>query len=216
MAGKRIIRCPISQNELFVTLSPAWRKLPMVQRKDGARRFGGEWTAFFNAVVMEKNPHCVFAFKKNYIKRHDSRKRAFPFFRSYAKCTIEPCKCTVFLNKDSEDNDGIRMRFQGNVQHDSSQLKVRGTTGEAREKQKQEMIHAGTKPSHMYRSKLATMDESVYTSGNRSGCGVTPKALQHISEEAGAARNDLSLLVAKVHQYDLKICTEQRALHKSI
>eukprot|EP00794_Sanderia_malayensis_P001959 gene1959-2227_t len=108
---------------------------------------------------------------------------------------------------DSEANDKIRMRFQGNVEHDSSQLKARRIKGEAKK------AEARNDPVW---SKLAALDERAYTSGNRSGCGVTPKALQHISEEAGAGCNNLSLLVTKVHKCDLKICTEQRALHKSM
>ena len=199
-----------------IHLDPSWKNLPIKSSQSGYRQFCGNWTLFFNEILKGINPYCCFAFKKHYIKQSTSRKKKSPFFKAWAMCTNEPCKCKAFLVIEDEQHEQIRISFAGNVSHKQSSLKARRITGEARDEIRQEFINSKVKPSTLYRERLKNMPAEEYVAGNRSVCGVTAKAFQNISSEANKEMNNLDLVAAKIRECDERISRETVKLFKNM
>eukprot|EP00794_Sanderia_malayensis_P013594 gene13594-15005_t len=90
----------LKERLVITEIEPAWQDIPIVAQKDGSRRFGGEWAQFFNSVVTEFNPHCVFAFKNNRVKCLHSRKNNVAFLQ-----------LTVFALITGEERKAIKENF---------------------------------------------------------------------------------------------------------
>eukprot|EP00112_Aurelia_sp_Birch-Aquarium-sp1_P007934 Seg1866.7 transcript_id=Seg1866.7/GoldUCD/mRNA.D3Y31 product="Sentrin-specific protease 1" protein_id=Seg1866.7/GoldUCD/D3Y31 len=205
----------IDKAQRAVDLDPAWRNLP-ITTLNGQRRFTGDWTSFFNNVITGINPYCVFSFKNNHIKKEGSRKRKSPFFKADAKCTVDPCQCKAILSIDDEKKNTLSISFVGDIVHKSNVLKSRKITGSEREKLRNEFSMSRKTPSNLFRQKLQTVNDRAFTSGNRTGCGITPKAFQHISSEARAEQLDMSSMSGKVRIVDKDIREKNDSLHKSL
>ena len=85
-----------------------------------------------------------------------------------------------------------------------------------RQKIQKQFIDSRHNPSTIYHNRLRDLDDESYALGNRSGCGISPKAFQHISSEANAVRNDVSIVEDKIGKCDDKIREEKKWLHKSV
>ena len=73
-------RAELNKNVSIVSLPSAWRDIPVkniTERKTGKthRAFDAGYTSFFSEVLKKFNPYCCWIFKRNYIKKENSRKR---------------------------------------------------------------------------------------------------------------------------------------------
>eukprot|EP00794_Sanderia_malayensis_P015499 gene15499-17078_t len=183
---------------VITEMEPAWQDIPIIAGKDGSRRFGGEWAQFFNSVVAEFNPHCVFAFKNNRVKCLHSRKNNVAFFTAYGVCTVSPCECTVTLRIHNVCQNKLEIEFKGLLKHDPTILKSRRITGEERQAIKDNFLEQRKAPANVCREKLSKLNTAAYAAGNRSGCGVSAKAFQNISFEVNAQKNDINHIAEKI------------------
>eukprot|EP00795_Rhopilema_esculentum_P003136 gene3136-1441_t len=216
ITGRKEFKKKMDGVKRVMPLDPVWRNLEIKTLKGGSRRFAGEWTAFFSKMIEKFNPFCVFAFKHNHIKNEASRKKKSPFFKASGFCTIKKCKCNVLLCIESEHSKDINIDFRGDAVHDASNLRARRMTGTERNNLKDVFRETSSKPSGLYRQKLKEITADAYSAGNRSGCGVSAKAFQHISAEAKALESDASIVAEKIRASDKKIRDYNRVHFKSM
>ena len=96
---------------IIIQLPSEWKNLPVLN-KNGYRSLGGDWSNFFANILSKHNSFCVWGFNLNFVKKIDSRKKNSPYFRTKAKCTMEKCSSTAYI----EIKDGERMKHYLNFQ----------------------------------------------------------------------------------------------------
>ena len=81
-----------------------WKNLPVIAIGQH-HRYGYGWTNLLNKVVAVYNPYCTYAYKRNHIKKINSRKKNFPYFKGTAVCSRGECNCQLTAEIDTETSD---------------------------------------------------------------------------------------------------------------
>ena len=143
-----------------------------------------EWCAIAAAKLSTVNPYCSFGFKKGWLRRHNSRKKAVVWFRAKAYCTFSTCTVHCDLHVLKDDGGGLKLHVvqSGDVLHRGEERKARRIKGVERAKMQNELLHCS--PSSLYNESMQKLPFKMLQSGNRDGIGRTKAVLQKISSEA--------------------------------
>ena len=171
----------VQENVMVIALQlEEWIKMGSV---DGT--LTSEWCVIVAAKLSTVNPYCSFGFKKGWLQRHNSRKKAVVWFRAKAYCTFSTCTvhCDLHVTKDDDGGDvKLRVLQRGDVLHRGEERKARRIKGVERTKMQNELLHCS--PSSLYNESMQKLPLEMLASGNRDGIGRTKAVLQKISSEA--------------------------------
>ena len=112
----------LKETDFSLSLPESWQNLPVLDKR-GYRSYGGDWTNVMEELLRKHfpiflNPYCVWKFVLNFVKQKGSRKKASPFFRLKAKCTIVKCPCVALFSIQQEQDNKMHIHFEGNICHD--------------------------------------------------------------------------------------------------
>ena len=156
-----------------------WTKMRGV---DGT--LSSEWCTIVASKLSAVNPYCSFAFKKGWLQRQNSRKKAGVCFRANAYCTFSTCPvhCNLHITKDTVSGVKLHVAQRGDVMHKGNERKARRLKGVQRAKMQNELQHCS--PSSIYNESVYKLPLEMLASGSRDGIGRTKAVLQKISSEA--------------------------------
>ena len=168
------------QNKSVVWLTrEEWRQIGGL---DGV--LSSEWCTILSNKLCEVNSYCTFAFKKGWIQRQSSRKRAGTVpFRAKAYCTFSDCSITCEVHVTNDDN-GVQLHVtqHGQVSHKRDERRARHIKGVERKELQSRLEHSA--PSAVFNDKMEKLSLCKLVSGSRDGIGQTKTVLQKISSEA--------------------------------
>ena len=128
------------------------------------------------------NPFCCFTFKRNYIKRDNSRKGGCPFWRGTVACKHEDV--VAHLTIQARDENILKIEFTGDVNHDITKPKATKMVGERRATAIHEYEQSNATPSKYHRDKLVELPSESFQAGNRSGVGISHSTTRNIRAAA--------------------------------
>ena len=101
----------------YVRLPSEWLNIPLKSGKDenAPKSFSGNYTTFFYKILKAFNPFCCFTFKRNYIKRDNSRTGGCPFWRGTVACKHEDV--VAHLTIQARNENILKIEFTGDVNH---------------------------------------------------------------------------------------------------
>ena len=190
----------------IVTTRPPdnWKNLPVIAIGQH-HRYGNGWTNLLNKVVAVYNSYCTYAYKRNYIKKINSGKKNFPYFKGTAVCSRGECNCQLTAEIDTETSDFLRITFSGDICHKQGETSARKIRGEERNLIKSVFAGRSHTPGDLFRKKVASLSGDEFASGNRQGIGRKAKAFRHISAEAKRDQRLPSLLAKNLTELDEKL-----------
>jgi hypothetical protein len=188
----------------YVTLPSDWLNIPLKGKDENTpKSFSGNYATLFREILKAFNPFCCFVFKRNYIKRDNSRKTSCPYWRGTVVCKHEDVVSHLTI-QDREQNI-LRIEFIGDVKHDITKPKATKMLGEQRATAIQEYERTNTTPSKYHRDKLVELPSEAFQAGNRSGVGVSHSTIKNIRAAA-----------KKKTQFDKNLCTAISCLQQSV
>ena len=156
-----------------VSLPSAWRDIPVksITDKSGEtshRAFDTDYISFFSDILKKMNPHCCWIFKKNYIKKENSRKKSCPYWRGLAICKYGDV--SVQMKIENRNENLLQVRFSGDVCHDVTSAKAKKIAGNVRAERIEHAWETNAEPSKMHRDSLLEIDPNSffrwYTNGS--------------------------------------------------
>ena len=172
-----VFRAELLKSCNFRLSAEEWKAIKPHKVPSGGRALTTPWTE-------------IFAFTYNGVKCQNSQKRKHPFFLGKASCKHSECNDTVVLTISST-NVGERLveaTFCGSVSHIVGEIKARHVKQTKRTDIMDDL--RGKTPSHLYNSKLASMNPEMFLSGNRDETGSINVLRAISSEEKQADRED--------------------------
>lgn len=150
-------------------LPTEWLDIPIKSTASGtALAFAVNYTTFFYNILYIFNPFCCFVFKRNYIKKENSRKITSPYWRGTAVCKYNDV--VAHLKIQNREENVLEITFIGDVNHNITTPKVKRVTGICRSAAIEDYESKNTlTPSKHYRDKLIELNAESFQSGNRSG-----------------------------------------------
>jgi hypothetical protein len=111
-------RAELSKDVSFVSLPSKWRDIPVknvADQKRGKthRAFDAGYTSFFSDILKKFNPYCCWIFKRNYIKKLNSRKKSSPYWCGAATCKFGDV--LVQLKIANREEGVLEIRFTSDV-----------------------------------------------------------------------------------------------------
>ncbi|CAB3979111.1 kDa in NOF-FB transposable element [Paramuricea clavata] len=102
----------------YVRMSSEWLNIPVKSGKVSARTsFTGNYTTFFYEILKTFNPFCCFVFKRNFIKKENSRKGNSPYWRGTVACKHQDVVAQLTIQ--DRDKNILKIEFFGDVKHDN-------------------------------------------------------------------------------------------------
>ena len=90
------------------------------------------------------------------------------------------------------DKEGVlEINFSGDVEHDVMQPKAKRITGKPRQKLISEVWKTYNNPSKLHRESLLNIDSDAFSSGIRTGAGITRGTIKGIKSES---RRNINLI----------------------
>ena len=200
-----IFRAELSKDVSYVTLPSSWREIPVKNITDQKQRkthraFDAGYTSFFSDILKKFNPYCCWIFKRNDIKKANSRKKSSPYWCGTATCKFGDV--SVQLSIQNREDGVLKVRFTGNVCHDITSPKAKNITGSDRTKLIDHAWKSNQEPSKMHRDNLLRIDPDYFSAGVRTGSGLTHGTMKGIKAEAKARHqgdHDLTKSLSQLH-----------------
>ena len=112
-------------------INQRFENLIEISTTGGNRRLEPKWTELLNEFLHPRNCHCVWVFKKYFLRKSASRKSS-PYFRREATCKVEGCNCEMKMSINKKSNRFGKSVFIGNINHKTSVLAFLQIKGEKR------------------------------------------------------------------------------------
>lgn len=151
--------------------------------RDGGK--SSEWCNNIAKKLSGVNPYCCFAFKKGWLQKKNSRKKAVFLFKAKAYCTFSNCSvtCDIHVTKHNDTNHvKLHIAHSGKILHKGEERRARHLKGVERTAMQVKLEHQS--PSSLYSKGMQKLSLDKLASGSRDGIGRTKEVLQKVSSEA--------------------------------
>ncbi len=206
-----IFRSKLKRALSLVLLPSEWRDIPVKHitgrsEQSDHRAFAGNYTAFFSNLLKKLNPYCCWVFKKNYIKKQDSRKRNSPYWRGNALCKYGDVGVDLVI--EDRDQGVMKIKFSNDVEHDVTNPKAKRISGAKRSDLISDAWKTTANPSKMHRDQLLGIDSDFFAAGIRTGAGITCGTMKGIKEEANKQHQSDSNLAKSLSELQTTIANQ--------
>ena len=139
------------------------------------------------------NPYCSYSFKRKWVKTAGSHKKSNFLFKCSWKGTFSTCDVTFNVliptaDRVADSHLSLDIEFEGNIGHAQGERKARRITRTQRSELKKILAHE--KPSTVYSTAMASLDDTMLSCGNRDGVGCSSSLYKKISSEAQRDQKD--------------------------
>ena len=196
-------------------LPSTWHQIPVHTTKSG-RRLGNGWVDVFQKV-LETKAACCWKFKGNFVKKPNSRKDTCAYWKGKAICDISSCGITAKMVIQNETDDFMMVSFSDDPRHDGKDIKARRIAGEKRKEVAERFVsNPALKPEDEYSRLVGNLDPHLYSSGNRTGAGISPNAMRILSSRARQVYRTPAGLEPRMSELRRRIVAEDKETAKQL